>query len=314
MIITFTGNTSLDQILFVPTLARGDTVRASRTYESMGGKGTDVSWILGKLGVPSLALGFIAGRNGEQITEMLHERGVETDFVAVGGESRRNVVIIDQDGGGQVTYTAPTLHVEERHVRALLPRYRAALERATCVVLAGTLPGGLPPSLYIDLIGMARAQGVPVIFDASEPFLSSGLEAGPTFVKPNLPELEALVGRPLRTVEAAFSAGLELKRCHGTSPILSLGEWGGLAILPERTYHIPPLKVEVVNSAGAGDGVLAGLAASVSGGYPVEEGIELGFAIATAVLLSPRTADFDPAEVERFCTEISLIPYKGEQC
>jgi tagatose 6-phosphate kinase len=310
VIVTFTGNTSLDHILFVPELGTRGTVRASSAFESMGGKGTDASWILGKLGVPSLALGFIAGSNGERIKEMLQGRGVETDFVTVGGESRRNVVIIDESGSGQVTYTAPSLQVETKHIEKLFARYKVALRRASCVVLAGTLPSNVPANIYTELVGLARAQSIPVVFDASEPFLSAGLAASPNYVKPNLPELEALVGQHLPNVDAVNTVGRKLQRRYGTSFVISLGDQGGLAILPDLTYRIPPITVEVVNSSGAGDGILAGLAYSLSAGTSIEDGLRLGFGIATAVLLSPCTADFDPTASDRFREEVDLTPLK----
>ena len=55
----------------------------------------------------------------------------------------------------------------------------------------------MSPDFYADAIELARAQDVPVIFDAAQPNLSVGLAARPTFIKPNEHELSALVGRKL---------------------------------------------------------------------------------------------------------------------
>jgi fructose-1-phosphate kinase PfkB-like protein len=148
-----------------------------------------------------------------------------------------------------------------------------------------------------------------VIFDAAEPNLSAGLSAGPTYVKPNRDELEALVGHPLPSLNDVYHAGREIINRYGACPIISLGEEGGLAVLRDRAYRIPPLKVNVVSPAGAGDAVLAGLAASVYRGLPIEEGLRLGFAAATAVLLQPGTADCRRADVEVFLPQIELRPY-----
>ncbi len=82
-------------------------------------------------------------------------------------------------------------------------------------------------------------------------------------------------------------------------------------MLPGRAYRIPALKGQVVNAAGAGDAVLAGLAAALDRGQPVEEGLRLGFAAAAAVVLTPGTADCRRADVERFLPQIELIPYPG---
>lgn len=309
MILTVTANTTFDQTLFVPYLALNRTIRASRTVQSMGGKPTDASWILGRLGIPSLALGFAAGDYGKKIRSMLHSRGVVTDFIEVGGESRLNTVIVVEDGSGQITITTNTLEIAPEHLIELRRRYEMALDRASVVVLGGTLPQGTQPAMYTELIGIARQRNIPVIFDADEPNLSAGLQSRPTYIKPNQHELEALTGHPIPDVQAAYAAGRQLLETYGTCPIITMGVEGGLVVLPDRAYFIPSIRVEVASASGAGDAILAGLAASIDRQQPVEEGLRLGFATATAVVLMPGTADCRPEDVERFLPQIKLIPY-----
>jgi fructose-1-phosphate kinase PfkB-like protein len=88
-----------------------------------------------------------------------------------------------------------------------------------------------------------------------------------------------------------------------------MGSQGALAVLSHTSYFIPGLSLNVVSSAGAGDGVLAGLSVAYSQKKPIEEGLRLGFAIASAVLLTPTTADYDAGEIERLLPLIQLIPY-----
>jgi fructose-1-phosphate kinase PfkB-like protein len=97
---------------------------------------------------------------------------------------------------------------------------------------------------------------------------------------------------------------------HHLSSIISLGKLGALAVLPDRAYRIPPLKIKVINTAGAGDGVLAGLAAALSKGRSIEDGLQLGFPAAAAVCLSPATANCCREDVEAFLPKIRLISYK----
>jgi 1-phosphofructokinase family hexose kinase len=310
MIVTVTANTSIDHILWVPRFELNATLRASRFVESMGGKPTDASWILGELGVPSLALGFVAGLTGEVVKRLLAEKGVITvDFVPVAGESRRNIVIINDDGSGQTTITASTLRPTDADIAALRQKYTAALAEASCVVLGGTLPTGMSPMFYTELIAEARARGLSVIFDAAEPNLSAGLLSGPTFIKPNRDELSAFVGAPVTRLADAYHAGRAIFARYGAQPIITLGGDGGLAVLADRAYRIPALPVTVVNTAGAGDAVLAGLAAALSRGGAVEDGLRLGFAAATAVVTTPGTAQCHRADVLAYERQIELIPY-----
>jgi fructose-1-phosphate kinase PfkB-like protein len=167
----------------------------------------------------------------------------------------------------------------------------------------------MQPAFYTEFIGLAREHGVPVIFDADEPNLSAGLAARPTFVKPNRDELARLSGQAVDSLASAYQAGRALLDSTGVQPIITLGRDGGLAVLADRAYHIPPLDIEVVSPAGAGDAVLAGLAASIERRQPIEEGLRLGFAAAAAVCLMPGTADCRREDVERLLPQVELIPY-----
>ena len=309
MIVSLTPNTTLDLTVFVPKLVTNTTIRATSTYHSMGGKPTDAAWILGRMGIGSLALGLAAGAVGEKVTRMLEDLGVRTDFIGVGGETRINTVIIDESSGEHTTITTASMIVAPQHVAALRERYRAALPSATVVITGGSLPPGMSPDFYADAIELAREANVPVIFDAAEPNLSAGLAARPTFIKPNEHELSALVGRKLQSDAELYEAGREIMERLGTQVVITRGKDGALALLNDRSYLVPPIAVEVSSPAGAGDAVLAGLAQALHHDTPLEEGLRLGIAAATAVCLQPGTAAYDVADMERFLPRVELIPY-----
>ena len=309
MIVSLTPNTTLDLTVFVPQLVTNTTIRASRTVHSMGGKPTDAAWILGRMGVGSLALGLAAGAVGEKVKSMLEELGVTTDFIAVGGETRINTVIMDESSGEHTTITSASMQVQPEHVRALLTRFTAVLPKASVVITGGSLPPGMGPAFYADAIQLARQHDVPLIFDAAELNLSAGLAARPDFIKPNEHELSALVGRKLNTDAELYAAGREILKRYGTQVVITMGKDGALAILEDRSYRIPPIAVEVSSPAGAGDAVLAGLAHAIHHKTPLEEGLRLGIAAATAVCLHPGTAAYDVADMERFLPQVELVRY-----
>jgi 1-phosphofructokinase family hexose kinase len=310
MIVTVTANTTIDQTVFVPRFEKNKTIRASSTVQSLGGKPTDASWILGTNGIPSLALGFAAGSTGHKVETLLQARGVMTDFTWVGGDTRINIIIIvEEDPSWSTTITTTTLDITPEQIEQLRRRYQTALDTATVVVTGGTLPRGMTPDFYIDFITLARERGIPVIFDAAETNLKVGLTARPDYIKPNRDELEGLVGRSLPTLDDIYAAAKEIYAQYGTNCVVTLGGDGALAVLPDKAYFIPPLDIEVVSAAGAGDGMLAGLAAAVHRRAPIEEGLRLGAACASAVCLMPGTADCRREDVERLLPQIELRPF-----
>jgi 1-phosphofructokinase family hexose kinase len=201
------------------------------------------------------------------------------------------------------------LKVLPEHIQAFLKEYEDALQDAAAVLIGGSLPAGVPLDFYPQIIRLAREKNLPVVFDASGEELRRGVEARPTVIKPNRDELKQLVPGDYSTTEAVYQAACSLRDRIGCSVVVTLGSEGALAVSKPASYWIPAIKVRTVSAAGAGDGVLAGITAALSRGEPFENGLRLGFAAATAVLLTPATADCRKADVERFYPEIRLIPY-----
>ena len=307
MIITLTPNTGIDHTVRIPGFQLNSTIRAIESAWGMGGKATDVSWTLGKLGVPTRALGFAAGPNGLRMEKMLRERGVETDFVRVDGETRLNTIIVVTDQG-QSTITSSSLNVSPRHLSEFAVRYQKALEGASCVVMGGSLPGGVPEEFYAESIARAHEHGVPVIFDSSGPSLIAGIKGCPEIIKPNLTELGDLLGyMPVSRHEVRQAAG-KLHDEFGSRVIITLGAEGAIAVSGDGSYFIHPLSVPVVSTAGAGDGVLAGMALAFLRNETPEYGLRHGFALAGAILKTLATADLRVEDYEELLPQICITP------
>jgi len=307
VIVTFNPNTAIDYTLKVAKFELNTTIRADAYAWGMGGKASDAAWILGKLGEPVLALGFAAGDNGLRMQSMLRERGIKTDFVWVDGETRLNVVIVCT-AEGQTTFTAPGLHVSPSHVTELISRYKKALAVASCVVIGGSLPLGITPDLYKKTISFARQRSIPVIFDSSGAMLAAGLKAKPSLIKPNLDEITSLLGYRPGSRDEIMQAVKDICKAYAVDMILTLGEEGAIASLSRRLYSIEPLFVPVESAAGAGDGVLAGMALAISRQEPLERGLTYGFALAGAIVQTLATADFRMEDYENLVQRISVVP------
>jgi 1-phosphofructokinase family hexose kinase len=312
VIVTLTANTGLDRVIFLPRFGWSETVRATYSILAMGGKGTDVSMVLAELGEPSLALGFAAGRTGEQMARMLEDRGVTCDFVWTDGETRTNEVLIDTDKNRQTTITLPGLTVRQSHLEQLRFKLSQCLERAACLVLGGSLPQGMGPDSYQELIQDARAAGVPTLFDASGPGLRSGVQALPSILKLNQSEMEELSGRRLTGRRTVHRAAQRYVAQGVERVVLTMGAQGLWSLDTDQTYFVPPLPLTPVNTAGAGDGLMAGLAIGVASEWPWDQALRLGVAAAAAVCLTPGTAKCQREDVDRLLPEVRIIPHQEE--
>jgi 1-phosphofructokinase family hexose kinase len=307
MIITLTPNTGIDHTVQVPSFQLNQTIRATDSALGMAGKAADVSWILGKLGVPTRALGFAAGATGQRMENMLRERGAETDFTWVNGESRLNTVVV-VPGEGHSTITSSSLEVSPEHLIELMNRYEKALVDAAVVVMGGSLPKGVPVDFYARAIERAHEHNVPVIFDSSGSSLTAGIKSRPSLIKPNLTELADVLGFIPKSQPDVRQAAGKLQTEFGVNVIATLGNEGAVAVFEEDAYFIQPISVPVVSAAGAGDGVLAGMALSYANGETHEYGLRHGFALAGAILQTLATADYRVEDYEQLLQKICILP------
>ena len=197
-------------------------------------------------------------------------------------------------------------------IQKLFKKYEIELEKnVDAVITGGTMPKSLDRNILVDLVQMAHKRDIPVVLDTSGKFLLPALEAHPNVIKPNRMELSTIAGKPVITVEDAYHAAHNILTKYGTEVIVTLGAADALAVLKDRSYLIPMPKVDkVLSTAGAGDGVLAGIGYALAQHKPMEEGLKLGFAAAGAIIMTLATSDCIKADVDKLLPTIQLIPYK----
>jgi 1-phosphofructokinase family hexose kinase len=322
MILTITPNPTLDRAIFVRGFQLGGIVRAEREVLTPSGKGVDVSLVLHALGHPTLATGLQAGIHGRIARELLDARGVLHQFVEAEGETRHALVLIDLARGAQSTISAATLRADQRHLAALLGIMRERLPAAHYAVLAGSLPPGWPADAYRPLIRACRAAGVACLLDTSGAALSAALlgdadpNSGtmPDIVKVNLIEFLSLceAGQQLRdarlqaeSIGPLAQAAAQLRARLGLEAlIVTLGGRGAVVVSREQTWHATPPPVSVLNDAGAGDALAAGVVWTRAHGGGWAEALRLGTACAAAVVTTPGTAECDAQLVDRLYDQV----------
>ncbi|MCX7681623.1 MAG: 1-phosphofructokinase [Anaerolineae bacterium] len=298
MIVTVTPNPVLDRTLIVPRIVWHEVIRATTTRLDWGGKGFNVSRALKALGMDSVAVGFIGGATGELLERGLRELGIATDFVRIAGETRTNVVIAEQDTGRylKVNEAGPVVSAEEQ--AALLALVRRRVRPGELWVLSGSLPLGVPPAFYADLVVTVQQAGAQAFLDTSGEPLLLGCQAGPYLVKPNAVEAQEVTGQEIDDDDDALAAARFFLEQGVQVVALSLGA-GGL-VLASRGWAVRarPPQVEARNPVGAGDALLAGVAWAMLRGLTPEEIARWGVACGAAAAASEGVAFGSREEVE----------------
>ncbi|MGW4302284.1 1-phosphofructokinase [Streptomyces sp. NPDC004376] len=298
MILTVTPNPSLDRTYEVPALERGEVIRASGERMDPGGKGVNVSRAVAAAGRRTVAVLPLGGAPGALISELLDAQGIEVAPVPIAGATRSNIALAESDGVlTKINAPGPELSPDEQE--SLLDTVRAHAAGADWIACCGSLPRGLAPAWYADLVTRAHAAGKRIALDTSGPALFEALRARPDVVKPNAEELSEAVGRPLLTVGDAVKAAEELRAMGARAVLASLGADGQLLVDGDGAWFATAPVDAVRSNVGAGDSSLAGfLIAGGSGPEALASAVAHG---AAAVQLPgsvmPTPADLDPAGV-----------------
>jgi len=288
MIYTVTFNPALDYHLFTKRLTLGTTNRAVREMMSFGGKGINVSVVLTRLGIPNIALGFVAGFTGDELCVRLTEAGIVHNMIRLTEGLTRINVKLHAEAETEINAAGPIITTES--TEALMGKLEA-LSGGDTVVLSGSVPSSLPKDIYATIMARLAVKGIRFVVDAEGDTLTSTLPYHPFLIKPNRRELSILSGQELTTDDAVISAARHLQRECAKNVLVSLGGDGALLLTEDgKCYRYPALGGHPINTVGAGDSMVAGFLAGLPEGYKnaLRMGLAAGGATACAEGLGTR--------------------------
>ena len=294
MIATVTFNPALDYTLRLERLRPGELNRAEGESLRFGGKGINVSVMLGRLGVESTALGFSAGFTGLALEEGLARAGVRAGFVRLPGGLTRINVKIRAEEETELNGRGPAIPPEV--LEALLARLDS-LSAGDFLVLAGSVPAGLPGGVYGRILDRLAGRGVEAVVDAEGELLREALPRRPFLVKPNRRELEGFFGRPLPGEGELRDCAAALRRAGARSVLVSLGGDGAPLLDAEgRFFRAAAPAGTVRGSVGAGDAMVAGFLAGWLEGGGSGRALRLAVAAGSAAAFSGGPAPREAVE------------------
>ena len=288
MIYTVTFNPSLDYIVSVEDFKLGITNRTSSELMLPGGKGINVSTVLGNLGIENTALGFAAGFTGEEIIRQVEHMGIRSDFIMVpDGISRINLKLKSIDGT-EINGCGP--EISEAAVAELMEKLEV-LGEEDVLVLAGSIPSSMPDDIYRRILKRLQGRGVTAVVDATKDLLLNVLEYRPFLVKPNNHELGEIFQVELWDRKSVVSYARKLQEMGAQNVLVSMaGEGAVLAAQDGTVYETPAPEGTLVNGVGAGDSMVAGFLAGWMEKQDFGHAFYMGVSAGSASAFSERLA------------------------
>ena len=265
MIVTLTLNPALDltYTLTEPVLGRVEVHRAATATVEASGKGVNVSRALQRNGFATVAVLPSGGSTGHQLIELLELEGVVTRGAPLGEGTRVNTTIATR-GGDTVKVNGPGVGMTRADLDAVSELVATALDGADAdqrwLAVCGSLPAGVEADMVGEFVSLAHSHGARCAVDSSGPALRAAIGAGADLLAPNRSELAEVDPGAATAASLAQLAGVAggIARRTGAALLVSLGADGALFADGKLTLHGHGPELTPVNTAGAGDALLAG--------------------------------------------------------
>jgi D-beta-D-heptose 7-phosphate kinase/D-beta-D-heptose 1-phosphate adenosyltransferase len=277
-------------------------VRAARQTESPGGA-ANVAMNLAHLGVHAIAAGIAGGdQDRTQLDQLLTQAGVEGHLVTttdVPTTSKTRII-----GGHQQMLrldVETTNSVPQAVYDELIPVLGGLVKRVDAIVLSDYAKGVLTAPVCRQVIEEGRKRGIPVLVGPK----GRNFEryAGALTICPNLHELSVAMGEPQNDTQGLFRLAQSRIAELGLEYLtVTMGEHGIAVLRQDSVVQIPACARQVFDVSGAGDTVIATLAAALASGLSIETAAELANLAAGVVVGKVGTA---PIERHELLAELS---------
>lgn len=292
--ITVVGSFAVGMTIRSPTLPIfGQTLLGSDFDTGPGGKGSNQSVAAARLGADAALVAYVGSDALATIAHDLYraegvnrthvrslpDRATGVGFIILNTEGN-NFIILDMGANDAMDAAAVDAAQE-----------RIAQSDVVMTVLE------IPDAAAIRALQLGRAAGARTILNpAPARQLPPEIFAYVDILTPNESELRVLLGLPADDPSSSRDLAVALRERGVGTVIVTLGGRGALILSDTVDIEVPALKVDVVDTTGAGDAFNAGLAVALAEGRSLPDAVR--FAVASGAMA---------------CTRLGVIPSLGRR-
>ncbi len=223
---------------------------------------------------------------------------IKTDLIHV--QNRPTSLKTRYRAGGQQILRVDdeiTRDIGAEDVEQVLGLATAALDDADLMIISDYGKGALPLPLLSKIIATAKAKEKQIIADPKREDVSAYKNVD--LLTPNLTELRAITALQLANLEEIGKAATSLAKKHGFGGILTTLSSRGMVLSQQdgTQFHDPASAREIFDVAGAGDTVVAMVAAALVAGVGLTDAVKLANHAACVAVSKSGTAIVAPGEL-----------------
>ena len=252
MRIAVIGSTMMDVVSYVDKAPDyGEAATAKNFHIACGGKGANQAIVLSRLGAEVLMVSAVGDDLfGQSARENFQRNGIDTRHVYTAKNISNGTVTIWVEKSGQYR---SILYRGANDFLTPEVMMKAADDLKTCGLIILQLE--IPLETVYAAIDFADKNKIPLILNPAPMNKNLSLEkvCGCEFVVPNETELKILTDMPVDTIDEIKLAAKNLLNRGLKNVIVTMGSRGSIWLAEGVEEFVPTLKVESIDSTGAGD-------------------------------------------------------------
>jgi 1-phosphofructokinase family hexose kinase len=275
-------NPALDILYEVDDFINGKIYVNCPQQQIPAGKGLNVSRIIGQLGEEVCLTGLLPEYSEKQVTSFCEIHAISHHFYTIPGAIRLNTTINDKKNALSTHFSSVASTVSSRIQHEYTRFIEPKMQTGDYWCLSGSLPKGIHDNYYGTLISLCNEKGGRTLLDTRAAALQHGVRSKPLIIKPNLNELEEFFDEPIKGVHHIALKGKRLLDMGVSYIFISLGEDGMIALHKNDCLLCSPPHVEVRDTVGCGDAVVAGVTVALKRQFSFNETCRMAVACGTA--------------------------------
>ena len=266
--ITVIGSLNYDVILKIPRLPfKGETLTANGAAFSAGGKGANQAVQAAKLKTPTYMVGCVGtDASADFLVNTAKEYGVNVDYIRkVPGSSGMGVINAVEDGSVYACIVrGANFEVTKEDVDNAMPILK---ESGVCI-----LQNEIPVEIIAYAIDKAKEAGCIVVLNAAPAIeLPEECLSQVDLLVVNEVEAEFYCHEKIDSVEKAKTEIKKMAEKYNNNVIFTLGKDGAVAYENGTIEFIPAMKVDAIETTGAGDSYIGAVSHSIIEGKSLIE-------------------------------------------
>jgi tagatose 6-phosphate kinase len=299
-------NPAIDIIYTLDELQPGRIFTDVSAESTPAGKGINVAKVVRTLGEDVTVVGLMPEEDKERFSRFLEDWSIHSYFYSVEGAVRVNTTITEKITGHVTHISSADYRLSTRIQDEFQGFLESRMHEGDVWALSGSIPQGFDSDAYMKLIQIGKKKNIFIMLDSRGLAFNMGVRAKPHMVKPNLTELEAFFGEQVEGVHHIALKGKRLSDMGIEYVFISLGADGMIAIHEDECLLCSVPSVDVVDTVGCGDALVAGLLVARTRKFSFIEACRIGIACGTSNALHAGPGIVDNDEIWRLMEDVRI--------